>query len=523
MAHKRRTRLIGVVAGLVALSVIATATAASRQASSSTLTIVQFADPDTIDPAVANDGVAGKVVQNLYDRLVRVSPDNKRILPSLATRWTVSKNGLTYTFFLRRGVRFHDGSPFNAEAVRYSFERMIGIGKSDAQKYKGRLSPRNIRVLDDYTVRFRLTKPYAGFLNLLGYFSGGSIVSPSWVKENATQADPWAEKYMLDHANGTGAFKLNTWQRKQYIQLDRNDAYWRSPAKVARVVYKTLSDPAAARLQLERGDIDVITNISTDTYNALARNPNIRVRAYPVLDNVFWVFNNQAEPFDDVRVRQALSYAVDYTGIMRLVGAGGTRMTSPLQPKLKEYNPNVRRYTRNLARARALLEQAGFPDGLTIETTVVEYGDLKPISQILQANLAQIGVKLEIKEQPFGPFLEDIASGKAKMFPWVTNPPLADPDAILYPPFHSSSPKNSDGNYTRYRNPRVDALLQKAQRSSNARERERAYKQAQALIVADAPWIFLYYRNNLQGWRSNVVGYYWPLIGVPDLWGVRKS
>ena len=522
MSHKRRAWLIGVAAGLVALTVIAAATAAMR-GSSSTLTIVQFADPDTLDPAVANDGVAGKVVQNIYDRLVRVSADNKRISPSLATRWTVSRNGLTYTFFLRRGVRFHDGSRFNAEAVRYSFQRMIGIGKSDAQKYKGRLSPRNVRVLDEYTVQFRLTRPYAGFMNLLAYFSGGSIVSPSWVKANATKADPWAEKYMLDHANGTGAFKFNTWRRKQYIQLDRNDGYWRGPAKVERVVYKTISDASAARLQFERGDLDVITNISTDTYNALGRNRNVRVRAYPVLDNVFWVFNNQAEPFNDVRVRRALSYAVDYRGIMRLVGAGGTRMTGPLQPKLKEYNPNVPRYTRNLGRAKALLAQAGYEDGLTIQSTVVEYGDLKPIGQILQANFADIGVKLELKEQPFGPFLDDIASGKAKMFPWVTNPPLADPDAIMYPPFHSKSPKNSDGNYTRYKNGKVDALLEKARRSASARVREQAYKQVQSMIVSDAPWIFIYYRNNLQGWRSNVAGYYWPLVGVPDLWGVRKT
>jgi peptide/nickel transport system substrate-binding protein len=523
MPHKRRAWLVGAVAGLVALTAIAAATATLRASRSDTLTIVQFADPDTLDPAVANDGVAGKVVQNIYDRLVRVSPDSKRISPSLATRWTVSKNGLTYTFFLRRGVRFHDGSAFNAEAVRYSLRRMIGIGKSDATKYKGRLSPRNIRVLGDYTVQLRLSRPYSGLLNLLGYFSGGSIVSPSWVKSHATKADPWAEKYMVSHANGTGAFKLNTWQRKQYIQLDRNESYWRGPAKVARVVYKTLADLAAARLQFERGDIDVITNISTDTYNALKRNRSVRVAAYPVLDNVFWVFNNQAEPFDDVRVRRALSYAVDYNGIIKLVGAGGTRMTGPLQPKLKEYNPNVQRYTRNIARAKALLAQAGYADGLTIESTVVEYGDLKPIGQILQANLADAGVTLKLKEQPFGPFLEDIASGKSKMFPWVTNPPLADPDAILYPPFHSKSPKNSDGNYTRYRNPKVDALLEKAQRSPNARVRQQAYKQVQSVIVADAPWIFLYYRNNLQGWRSNVRGYYWPLIGVPDLWGVRKS
>jgi len=523
MPHKRRAWLIGVVAGLAALTVIAAATAALRGSSSDTLTIVQFADPDTLDPAVSNDGVAGKVAQNIYDRLVRVSPDSKRVFPSLATKWTISKNGLTYTFFLRRGVRFHDGSAFDAEAVRYSLRRLIAIGKGDSARYKAYLSPRNIKVVNDSTVRLRLSKPYGGLLTLLGYFSGGSIVSPSWVKSHATKGDPWATKYLVDHTNGTGAFKLNTWQRKQYIQLDRNDSYWRGPAKVARVVYKTVTDPSAARLQFERGDIDVITNISTDTFNALRRNRSVKVAAYPVLDNVFWVFNNKVKPFNDVRVRKALSHAVDYNGIMRLVGAGGTRMTGPLQPKLKEYNPNVPRYTRNVARAKALLAQAGYRDGLTIQSTVVEYGDLKPIGQILQANFADIGVKLELKEQPFGPFLEDIASGKAKMFPWVTNPPLADADAIMFPVFHSRAVHTTDGNYTSYANRKADALLEKGRRSPNLAARQRAHRQVQGVIVADAPWIFLYYRNNLQGWRSSVRGYYWPLVGVPDLWGVRKT
>jgi len=523
MSRSHSPWLIGLGIVAVALMIATTALGGSRQSSGATLNYVQFADPDTLDPAVANDSVTGKVVHNIYDRLVRVSPDNKRVFPSLATRWSISRDGRTYTFTLRRNVRFHDGSPFDAESVRYSLQRVLKLGKGISSRYDTYLKAQNVRVLDRYRVQLRLSRPYPEMLRLLGHFSAGSIVSPSWVRANATKADPYAEKYMTDHANGTGAFKLVTWQRKQFIQLDRNDSYWRGRAKVARVVFKTISDPAAARLQFERGDLDVITNISTDTYRALARNRAVRVRAFPVMDNVFWVFNNRAEPFDDVRVRKALSYAVDYAGLMKLVGPGGTRMTGPLQPKLGEYNPNVTRYKRDLRRARQLLAQAGHAGGLTIQSTVVEYADLKPISQVLQANFAAIGVTLELKEQPFGPFLEDIASGKSTMFPWVTDPPLADPHAILFAPFHSSSPTNSDGNYTRYRNARVDALLVAGRDARNAQARQRAYRQVQALIVNDAPWIFLYYRNNLQGYRANIKGYSWPLIGGVDLWGVSKT
>lgn len=512
-----------VAAPIVALAVATAAFGGQRASSTATLTIVQFADPDTLDPAVANDTVAGKVVQNVYDRLVRVSPDGKTVLPSLAKSWTVSKDGRTYTFKLRTGVKFHDGSPLDAQAVRYSLQRAIAIGKSVSTRYKGYLAPQNIKALNATTVQLKLTKPYGQLLNLLGYFSGGSIVSPSWVRAHATKDDPYATKYLADHMNGTGPFEFTSWERKQFIQLDRNQSYWRGPAKVAKVVFKTVGDPAAAQLQFERGDIDVITNISTDTYNSLAKNRSVRVKAYPVLDNVFWVFNNEVKPFDDVRVRRAISYAVDYQGIMRLVGVGGSRMTGPLQPKLAEYNGNVTRYSRDIPKAKQLLAQAGYPDGLTIESTVVDYGDLKPISQVLQANLADAGITLKLKEQPFGPFLEDIASGKAAMFPWVTDPALADPDAILYPAFLSTSPHNSDGNYTRYKNAKVDALLKVGHSSPNAAARMKAFKQVQPLIVNDAPWLFLYFRNNLQAYRSSVSGYAWPLVGAPDLWGVSKS
>lgn len=523
MTHRRKAWLVGILTALTALTAIAVATAGLRASASSTLTIVQFADIDTLDPAVVNDGASGKVTQNIYDRLIRVSPDSKRLFPSLATSWKISKNGLTYTFTIRRGVQFHDRSRLDAEAVRYSLHRLLAIGKSAASQYKGYLVPRNIKVLDTYTLQLKLNKPYSGLLNLLAYFAGGSVVSPSWVKAHATAKDPWAEKYLTGHANGTGAFMFDEWRRKQYVKVDRNESYWRGDAKLASVVWKTIGDPSAARLQFERGDVDVITNISTDNYLALKRNRSVRAAAFPVLDNVFWVFNNKVKPFDDARVRKALSYAVDYNGILGLVGPGGARMTGPLQPKIQGYNPNVVRYNRNLTRAKALLAQAGYGNGLTIQSTVVEYGDLKPISQILQANFADIGVTLELKEQPFGPFLEDIASGKAAMFPWVSDPPLADADRILFPEFHSSAPTTSDGNYTRYRNAKVDKLLQTGRNARSAAARLRAHRQAQALIVADAPWLFLYYRNNLQAWRSTVTGYRWPLIGVPDLWGVAKK
>lgn len=524
MLHRHRKLLGGLAVAVAALAVAAVALAGTRATPPSTLVFYQWSDPDTLDPANAHGtSITGRIVQNVYDRLVRMSADGRKVEPSLATSWTVSKDGLTYTFKLRKGVKFHDGSPFNAQAVRYSIQRAMKIGESVSVMYKDFLLPQNIRALNASTVQFKLSKPYSEFLSLLAYYAGGSIVSPSWVRAHATKDDPYAMKYVVDHANGTGPFKLTTWSRKQFIQLDRNPSYWRGKAKLSKIIFKTISDPTAARLQFERGDLDVISNIPTDTYNALAKNPKVTVKAYPGLDSVYWVFNNSVEPFDDARVRRAISYAVNYQEILGLVGVGGSRMTSPIPPSMKEYNPKVTRYNRDLTKAKQLLSQAGYPNGLTIETTVVDYGELKPISQILQANLADAGITLKIKEQPYGLFIDDITSGRAAMYPWVSGPAIADADAIVYPQFLSTSPPTSDGNYTRYKNAKVDALLKTAHNSLNEAVRLKAFQQAQALIVADAPWVLLFNRNGLQSYQKNVTGYYWPAVGAPDLWGVGKS
>lgn len=520
--NKLVTVAIAIAAGgsLVSCSSNGTSGTGDGTTREKTLTFVEYSEPPTLDPAVATDGEAGKIIQNVYDRLVRVAVDGQKIEPGVAESWTVSTDRRTYTFNLRADAKFTDGTPVDAEAARYSLQRVLAVGKGDSNNLAPRLGAADIKAVNARTVTMRLKHPYPGFLQLLGYFNIGSIVNPKEVKAKATPSDPWAQKYLDDNVAGGGAFTFVKWVRKQYIEVKRNPAYWRGPAKLARVVFKVGGDPSAQQLALQRGDVDIVEQLPANVLTSLANNKDVQVLRFPAAESTYWVFNNSIKPFDDPRVRQALSYAVDYDGIMKNVVAGaGNQMKGPLPEMLAEFNPAVTVYRRDLVKAKELLAQAGHAKGLSISTEYVDVANLKQIAQILQANFKEIGVRLDLKAKPYPQMLEDVSQGKAAMFPWLTNPPVAEPHTILWSKFSNASGSSPAGNFTHYRNTQVDQLLDGAERAETTKAVE-AYKQAQALVAQDAPWIFLYNTTNQLAARRTVTGFQQPVVGQPSFWEV---
>ncbi|WP_166355807.1 ABC transporter substrate-binding protein [Phytoactinopolyspora limicola] len=499
--------------------------ATDREVGDRMLTFALYDEPPTLDPAVATDGEAGKVIQNVYDQLVSVGSDGYEISPAVAESWEVSPDGLTYTFFLRDGVTFHDGSPLTAEAVKFSLERVAGVGQGAATLIKDWLDPENdVEVVDDHTVRMQLRTPYAGFLQIMGYFSAGSIVNPAVVEEHGTDDDPWAEAYLDSHVAGSGPFEMVAWERKQYVQLERYDEYWRGPARLATLVFQAGTEASSQQLAVQRGDVDIVAQLPADMLATVDDSPDVDVLVFPAADQTYWVFNNDAEPFDDPRVRQALSYAVDYDGILTsIVGDSGTRMMGPMPAGFVQFNPDVTIYERDVDRARQLLTEAGYPDGFTVTTDYVDVANLKQIAQVLQANLADVGVTLELRQVPFSQFLEDVASGESVMYPWVTNPATADPRAVLWTKFSDQSGNGPDGNFTRYHNAEVDQLLAEAQSTADEDLATANYQRVQELVAADAPWIFLYDTVHRPAVRTSVSGFELPVVGQPSFWDVDVS
>lgn len=490
-----------------------------------TLTYVLFEDVTSLDPAVAVDSQSGLVIQNVYDRLVEVAPNGHDIEPGLAESWEVSDDGLTYTFTLHEGATFHDGSPLTAEDVVYSFQRVLAIGQGDAFVLADHVEPDGIEAADEQTVTFTLKNPYAPFPSIVALWSIGSIVNQDFIEANAAANDRWGAKYLTDHMNGTGPFAFVGWTRNQFVELERYDDYWKGLAKLARLVFETAAEPAAESLALRRGDVDILDGnlLSTDQLNEIADAEGVEIASEPIFDTIYWIFNTEVEPFDDVRVRQALSYAVDYDGIMsQVVGQSGVRLEGPLpQGLLPEgvSSPNV--YERDVDQAKALLAQAGFPDGFSMRSPWVEFGPIAGIAQVLQANFADIGVEMEIREIPLGTLVEQVEAGELGFFPWSSNPDFASPDSVLYPHFHSEAPRSAEGNLAHYQNPEVDELLDLGRDSTDETESAEAYREASDVIIDEAPWVFLMQTVRNQPLRSWVTGFEVTVIGQPNFWDVN--
>jgi peptide/nickel transport system substrate-binding protein len=527
LTHSRVCLLSLVVLLLAAAAACApvappSAPAAPAAAPAKVLTYLLAQEPNSMDPHVVTESQSGLPIRNVYDRLVELAPDGQTILPGLAETWERSADGAVYTFHLRKDVKFHSGTPFTAEAVRFSLERALTLGKGESFSMKDYIDPAKVKVVDDNTVEITLNKPYNPILSILALHNIGAIVNPELVKANSTADDPWAELYLTNHMDGTGPFKFVEWQPKQFVAIERNDAYWKGPAKLDRVIFRLIEEPATERLMIEKGDADIIHTLPTDMIEALRQNPDVVIASKTGIETTYWAFNNQTKPFTDPRVRQALSYAVDYDAIMTgIVKGSGVQMKGPLPQGLAGFNDGVTVYKRDVAKAKALLAEAGYPDGFNLVTHYPVWRDLADIAVVLQASFAEVGVKLELKEVPLGTLVDLVAAGETPFFPWVSTPNYADPDAVLYPKFHTNAiPFGAAGNIARYSSPEVDKMLDEASSTPDDARRLDLYKQIQAKVTDEAAWVFLFQGVTEQPVRKWVQGYDVALIGVPDFWAV---
>ncbi len=515
-----RHLLIGLL--MVAVIVSLPLSGGAQPARGKTLTYILAQEPISLDPAVITESQSGLVVRHVYDRLVEVTPDGRSVVPGLAERWEISRDGLTYTFHIRQGISFHSGARLTPEAVRFSLERLLALGKGTSFLLKEYVDPKNIRVTGPSTVEIRLNQPYAPILSIIGSYNIGNVVNPQAVRSHATSDDPWATKWLAANMDGTGPFRFVDWQPKQFVAIERNPGYWRGPAKLERIIFVQVPERTTARLMLERGEADIIHNMPADLIEAMRPNPEIVIAEKPGFETTYWAFNNQMAPFNSPKVRQALSYAVDYDAIMTfIVRGGGIRMRGVLPRGLPGSDETIAVYGRDIAKAKALLAEAGFPNGFTVTTHYPIWRDLAAIVQALQANFADVGVKLELQQVSLPQLVQVVVQGTSPFFPWVSTPSYADPDAVMFPKFSSAAIKEgASGNIARYTNPTVDKLLDQARATTDRGKRLQIYRDVQRIVTRDAAWIFLFQSVLQTPHRRWVQGYEIPLVGVANLYPV---
>jgi peptide/nickel transport system substrate-binding protein len=465
------------------------------------LVIGQGAEPKSLDAHVATSLNDFRILVNLYEGLVRFRDGTLEPEPALARRWEISDDGLRYTFYLRRDVRFHDGTPFDAAAVRFNFQRMLDVdhpyhdtGPFPLAFFFDRITA--VEVLDRYTVAFELAEPFAPLLSHLAYPTG-LIVSPAAVRRLSAG-------YGRQPA-GTGPFRFVDWQPNRRVMLERNPDYWGTPARSRVLLFRPLTDSMTRVAELMAGGIDIATELSPDNVALLRSDPRFRVHEQSGPHLWFLILNTRAAPFDDRRARQAVNYAVNKRALVRQVLRDTATVADGPVPQAFgwAHDPQLEPYPHDPEKARALLAAAGYGDGMTLRLLAPTSGSgmLAPVQMAtaIQADLAAVGLDVEIETYEWNTFLARVnkgLAGQAEMaeMAWMTN----DPDTLPYLALRSGAlPEHGGFNSGYYENPRVDALIEQARAATAREERAHLYRELQRLVHTEAPWLFV------ANWRQN--------------------
>ena len=466
------------------------------------LRIAIGADPESLDPLYAQSSPAAMVMVHMMETLFEMTPDGD-IVPLLAEDYDVSDDGLVYDLYLREGVEFHDGEPFNAEAVKFNLERLLDQGAV----YSFLIDAiTHIEVIDEYTIRIGTDEPFAPILAHLSH-DFISMISPAAIDADDPSQDAG------ENIVGTGPFKMDGWNRGEAVIMTRNDDYWGENAYVDSFRVLIVPEESTRVVMLETGEAHAIMNVPARDVSRLEGNPDLTVENVPSLRTLYVGLNNHREPFDDVRVRKAMNYAVDSEAMVEhIIDGAGRPSDAPISPDIFGYS-GQEIYQHNPDRARELLAEAGYEDGLEVEFyyPVGRYPMDQTISQAIQSQLADVGIDANMTTMEWATYLEVVGGNEPEdvehdmyFLGWGTV--TGDADYGLYALFHSDEWAPDGNNWHFGDHEGVDELLSEARVTPDPDIRQELYAEAIELIWDDAPWIFLHSISQLNGVRNEVAG-----------------
>jgi peptide/nickel transport system substrate-binding protein len=504
----RQAMWVGILLGAVVALGASAPPVAAQSAAAGTLVVGLVAEPVNLDPPQVTDLNSNRVSRRIAETLVAFAEESTKVEPHLAESWTISRDGLTYTFKLRKGIKFHDGTPFDAEAVKFSIERQFNpdhpFNKLGKYPFAGYFfgNVKAVEVVAEDTVQFILKEPRASFLSVLAA-GAASIVSPTAVR-----------KYGADYALnpvGTGPFRYVSWERGQRVVLEKNPSYWKFPVKIDRVVYRPIVEDQARLTELLTGSLDLIVGVPPDFVAQLEGNAKVAVLKQVGAHVWYLGINNQKKPFDDKRVRQALNYAVNKEAIVRDVLKGtGAVSRGPVLPDTWGADPTLKAYPYDPERAKKLLAEAGYPNGFSTTLWVPESGSgmQSPVamSTVIQSNLKAVGVNVTLQTMEWGAFLTKLRSKEQDLFALSWMAGAEDPDLVIYPLLHSSQWTPNGPNRALYKNTRLDELLHQARLVTDQAKRAELYREAQRILAEDPPWIFIDHEIQIAAFSRRVQG-----------------
>lgn len=474
---------------------------------------------------------------NIYDRLVDIEVDdagNSSIVPNLAESWDISADGLEYTFHLRQGVKFHNGNDFTAEDVLYTFDRMLTTDGAVNTEFIDQIKGANellegtatelegVEVIDDYTIKVTLKEPFAGFLACI------STPGVSIYDSEATEAA--GDQFGMDPTVtiGTGPFKFSSWTFNDQLVLTRNDDYWKGASALPGVVVKIIPDTETQTMMFESGELDIIDlDFVTDAIDRFTETYPDQIVSGPRVGTTYFTMNFNIEPFNDVKVRQAVQMSIDRQAILDALYGGRGQVEQGIFPHgligfngsqtVIEYNPEA---------AKALLAEAGYADGFTMEIAADSSASdtVTMALEIIKAQLEEVGINAEIKNYDQSTWLDTRKSGELGSFMSTWTADYNDPDNFIYTFFGNE--EKSKIRSINYPDTAVMERVSKARAIVDEGERIAEYNALEEkLIHEDAAWVPMYSRTHLFAASKRVQGFEPIWSGLSDLlfYGISLS
>ena len=482
----------------------------------STLIYGRGGEAELLDPIHTDNGEAVKVMVNIFDTLVTYNARTMQLVPSLATQWSHSDDQLIWTFKLREGVLFHDGTQFDADAVVFSFRRLTEKDfhwiNSQVPMEPNYDAIESITAIDSHTVEFKLSRPSAVFLENLAMYSAG-IVSPTAHQDRG--------KKFLIWPCGTGPFMLARqadWILDQELVLTAFDDHWRGRPAIDRLIFVPVSESSKRVEQIRRGEIHIADNLPPDEINRLADVPGCTVQMQRGQNVAYLTMQAEHKPLDNVKVRRAIAHAIDKQGLIRVAYSGSGRpATNIVPPTIWGAAGDIVDRDYNIEKAKDLLKQAEAEDGVKLPITLSLFvmqrerpymPQPRQTAKYIKDQLQQIGINVTIDQKENSQHFQRLSAGKHDLglIGWSSD--INDPDNFLYNLMHSDNINSLGGNnLSRYRNDEFDKLVFAAKGELDREKRKQMYLQAQRIMFDDVPTLPLVHTDVRVVLRDNVKGY----------------
>ena len=495
---------------------------AAQQSSAKTLLYARPSLGNSIDPPTHKGDEATLSMVPVYEGLI--TTENGRPVSKLALSWQHSTDFQEWTFKLRPGVKFHDGTSFNAEAVKFNFDRILRTKKTALGYYLKFGTSDGVQVVDDLTVKVKLNNSFPLFaldLTLSSYW----MASPTYIKKHMTADDPDAEKWMANHECGTGLYELSEWIPEQKATYKQFNGYWGRRPKIDTIVMQVVKDPTTARLMLEKGDVDVAERLTVEQFDELAKKPGVKVAYFPTPRISYITWDVSKPPFDDENLRKAISYAINYDEIIKSIEGGRVKRIRGITPAGYPGYADLNVPNFDLAKAKEYMAKSKYAkDGLKVDLyfATERRAQFDQVAEYAQSYLKQIGVDVRPQKVAFPAQLAKMKEGNYGMALMTWSGGMPDPESFVG--WLLNSVRDSGGwNASYWFDQRATELITKAPTVVNQQEREKMYIELERRAADQAVYVYLYQVQEPFAMRDTVKNFYYDTLNYVNFPNVDKD